>query len=1164
MSALAIRYHLLLVPPTVVFKARVNQATFTNAAAQITFDGVTVGAYTDIQPEMLVLIGTTDGADDLGRVRVRKAATSSVLYVGWASRGTGEGEAYWQDDAYITVLDLTKPWTKNPRITSAGVNYTDFDRDFATYGALPPVIVLGCGTAVQQPLDSVTDEATFTFDASGSYATDAQAGVISAWSWVLPAAATLTAGAIDSDTVTFTAPVGAYWVSVTGTDDNATATTRQVLCVAGEPTGTLTTFDQVEITRRAEGQTLRVRVSESIPAATYPKGCLAVLWITQTADGVAVTPSGLSGHEHLMFVGWHYQHDMNGRAGDTGFIDDTVLEFRDLGGWMQVLPGYPMVVQRKSAPTQWTEMRAADIDRYFIRLLAEYSNMLRLSDFAWSGLGDTYPFPALQSDGQTLYEQVNGRAGAIVHLLTCDQWGRLAVYPNPMLIDPAGGTATPITRTATVQKAFTDADYTDLTYTEQPFPRLNWIRASGIVAAALGINQISKVQTVWCTAPGRAPSQGTATLQVGEQLVTGQDELNARIGHQLVMENRPILWVEWTHTSPDHFAIQPATMEWVTLVTSAATAGARGRVFSDRLLPIELTISHDGATGAQTVRTRAQPETSGTPAQTYVPPADDPTPDEPVIPPIEEPGTDYDLGPGLQQVFLIHASGELSLTSDFQTPGASGGPTYTVVDLSLVGTVLDAVTDPYSPLYVGTGTTVNAWIVTTERIYRVTDVAAISSRVVTSQHTFAAASDYRTIQTERGVQNWVMVASYYIGAGQKTAYTTNGGTTWTEVLVSSATLGTGSTYQPPAGIDIAFTGESIWQSDLNYTVAPIQVTVIANGLGIRLDWTCPAGSFKNQSSRWPLTHNGMNISSLKIQTQEVSGFGIPTEPWYTYWFHPGDYSPDLNMVGYFQQHATPTPIAGGYELAYGWGSNRQCNSFGGLYRATPQSAFPGGHFVWDMIITEINGTSTLVASAPVAATPTLYVSGHTPGLAYVGAVTGAAGDLYRTRDYGATWSAPSMPAHDFATSLGLAFHSPWHDNPDDLHLWSGQYDAGVYASYRANGATLTDVSPAVGVGPAGPKAWATSALNRQVVVLMAHNGSEVTGYRSDDGGTTWTTIQATTGRINAYVGAALADDAGTLYVWGPRGVGYSSNAGLVIDDRIGSGSASEVVCIGGW
>src|SRR5690606_22965419 len=94
---------LFLLSPDTVFAAQVAQAAFSYPLAQVAYDGVTTGAYTDIRDGMTVLFGTSAGADDLGRSRIRKTPTSGVLYIGRSSRGTRDGEVDLQDDAYITV-----------------------------------------------------------------------------------------------------------------------------------------------------------------------------------------------------------------------------------------------------------------------------------------------------------------------------------------------------------------------------------------------------------------------------------------------------------------------------------------------------------------------------------------------------------------------------------------------------------------------------------------------------------------------------------------------------------------------------------------------------------------------------------------------------------------------------------------------------------------------------------------------------------------------------------------------------------------------------------------------------------------------------------------------------------------------------------------------------
>lgn len=1173
MSAVAIAYKLLLVPPTTIFAARVNQETFSNDAAQVAFDGVTTGAYTDIMPEMMILFGTTAGADDLGRARVRKAATSSVLYFGWASRALGEGEVYLIDDAYITVLDLYKPWTKNPRITPAGVSYTDYDRSFGTYGDLPPVILLECGPATQQPLDSETNKATFSFDASNSYVTDAHASAISTWAWTLPGGASLTGGATDSDTVTFTLPESAAWCSVVATDDNGTSATRRILCIAGEPSGTLSQFDQIELIRRPEGQTLRARISESIPESTYPNGCMVVMWKRQTADGVATTPSGLTGHEHVCFVGWHYQDDTEGRADENGFLDDTVIDCRDVGGWLQVLPGYPIIIERRNTPGTWTEMYHLHMDRYYMRLLAEYCNVLLFTDFSWSGLGETYyPIPALRSEGTTLYEQIDTRAQAIAHKLTCDQWGRLAIKPDPQLLDDEGGTATPITRTATVQKAVTEAVWSDIQLSALPFPRVNWSRENAIVAEALNVSQIARIKTVFCTAPGNAPGQGVSSSTSGEQLVTDQDEINARAGHRYAARhNNPLPSIEVTLATPDDFAIQPAYMEWITFTNSATSTGQRGRTYSaTRFLPIEVTINHEAELGSQTVVIRAEKEVVGYPAKTYIPPKDDSNPPEPDLPPEDWEPIDIDilnLREGLQKIFLIHENGEVSITSDYQTPSTAGGPSYTVVDLSLDGTALDAAGDPYSPRFLGTGGGVNCWIITTTKIYYVEDICdADSSRTVNLQHTFASETAYRTFGGERGIQNWMIVSSYYESGGTKACYTTDG-SSWTEVTVTANTLGATNVTQDWTGIDWSHFWDITQELPawMEYGVAQGNFWVVGEGL---MAYPNDISGLYQLELGLPLDYGGGTATHIYMLIQVVSNFDYATQS------RIATNQSTLITIG--DPGWDDTDPSGGGQITVEKTTVSEPLSIpsDGKIRYHLEGHNPGG--TWDdtyanaghILAVAIGGTGTDPFDDPgtpaFMPTPTIHVSGKVAGLAYIGAINGGVGDLYASTDYGATWALSSLLGHDYDLSLGGTFMFPWHNNNSDLRYYWGSFDGLGYSAYTSLGVDNVDITPSSGFGPADPKCWGSCAQNWLIMSLQAYNGTSVIGFRSVNGGASWSTILPITTRANAYTGVAIGDDPDVMWFWGPAGTAYSDTGGTIIDDRKGDCSTSEVILLGGW
>ena len=117
--------------PTVVFRAQINDPThlLTPAFTALPYDNVSVGAYTDVEAEMLVLIGSTAGADDLGRTRTRPVypsktvATGAALYIGRSSRGTNDGEIIPTDNAYITVLDCRAIFA-TPRTAWAPVGRT--------------------------------------------------------------------------------------------------------------------------------------------------------------------------------------------------------------------------------------------------------------------------------------------------------------------------------------------------------------------------------------------------------------------------------------------------------------------------------------------------------------------------------------------------------------------------------------------------------------------------------------------------------------------------------------------------------------------------------------------------------------------------------------------------------------------------------------------------------------------------------------------------------------------------------------------------------------------------------------------------------------------------------------------------------------------------------
>lgn len=121
----------------------------------------------------------------------------------------------------------------------------------------------------------------------------------------------------------------------------------------------------------------------------------------------------------------------------------------------------------------------------------------------------------------------------------------------------------------------------------------------------------------------------------------------------------------------------------------------------------------------------------------------------------------------------------------------SAYPNWTNVDLTALANwsgdlTCDFVVDAFSPKYLGTGTTVNGWIVTAETpnaaILRITDI--FGSPALTNQKSITVGSGYGAqMQFERGAQGWGIVVSSG-GYGTIVYYTTDG-TNWTEVTIDA-------------------------------------------------------------------------------------------------------------------------------------------------------------------------------------------------------------------------------------------------------------------------------------------------------------------------------------------------------------------------------------------
>lgn len=767
---------LFLLEPTVVFSAQVNQAEFTYPIWQVTWDGTISGAYTNVKANMTVLFGTSAGADDLGRQRTISTATSSLLYFGRSSKGTKDGEVNLSDNVYITVLDDYRVWAKVPYIDSSGTIAKD---GIFTYGDqnenIPPKANGGVGFA--DTIDPVSSKITVAFDSDESYGL---VNSISTIAWDVDDG-TITVGTAASAAITATFPAGFRWVRLTVTDTQAVSHTTVIPVYARDPAAdtTISAFEIERHTIRKDGQELSLKILSDIDEGTYPDGTLVMLW-----EGDSL---GSSERSHMRFIGWHHTDPAQISAGKTGILQDTTFDCLDVAGKLKTLPGFPISIEGNASPSSWLEMADPNMDRYIDHILRWHSTAFEVAHFTLSGTGSSYPFVILGSDAGSIWEQAARRAQSLVpdYVLTCNTKGQLAINPDPIIQATAD-------RTATVQAALTESDWSNIRYTHQRPARVHWLRSEAVLASA------STIAAMFCVAPDNTPGQGTAEQTHGEQLAINQSDLNTAEGNRYARLNAENTFFSITLAEGSDQSIEPSAMTWVTMVISAATAAQRGLTLSTaRGLVHEINISyrHERTGLTKTVVLTWEQETSGLPATTHIPPTTNINID---YEPLPNSGYDSDPAPvtagdGFGTVYVMDDNA-LYRTRDF----SATSPTWTDISGAASGDEFhDWILDPFRP-------TTTGYLLTDGGVYKFTDLDQVTPTV---NQVLTAAAFLTATSSAGGFYAWKIIGSinqdgYFAfvattedgGSGDPhdstelwCVYTSNSGSTWSYVLIFSGT-----------------------------------------------------------------------------------------------------------------------------------------------------------------------------------------------------------------------------------------------------------------------------------------------------------------------------------------------------------------------------------------
>lgn len=760
-----------------------------SVSATPTFPTLTVaytvvsGSHSNVKLDQLVVFYNSAGRRK-GSLRVAHGTITNVsLPIEEVAAGTvfiQSGDSFIVFDAYelrSELVSATSALLKDSRIALSD-------------NTSNPPPTANCGGLWAGFVDAGQSYATVTFDTSISFTVDPDSSNTKTYLWSV-GDGTITVGSASTASITATFPVGFRHITLVVTDsgNSKTQTRRIPVWVHNQ-----TTYKplSVIVSTLSSSPDRGWNASFELPVGTessldnLPDGSLFVLWEVETFNGaIASYGSNIANRSHIKAVLYLVR--------DTIHIDpdDNTVSFDAISplAILEMVPGLPQLLVRNASPSKWSDVKGLTINRVLHYLAYWHSSLFTYFDFRWID-GTDLAYSRISVEGDSIAAQLRDIANSLCVQVTCDHLGAIRLVRNPDYLSDTDRDA------LTVAYEFTTADMMEADWTREHRGSMKTVRGEATTAGTT----TSAQRPVFSNAPGNAPSwMGTGSDTLAKQIVSDQAEINTRTGMHFArlngLFNGDFVPKGFRLRLPDSYSVFEPSYRELIKITLPASSNRRGVSFSTdtRWTVEQVDVTYDAERGTKDVTLTLDHETIGVDGTPYTPPQESQN-GLPAYPPLENqfPGLITDttlvgLVGGASTIAAFCSDNKRYMTTNFENPSTSGGPTWSNVDLTVLtgwpgGTLLQFEVDAYSPKNLGTGTTVNGWICTTTHVMRITDI--FGTPALTGIVALTGTSTLRSMRFERGVQNWGVIVSWVGATGIYGAYTTNG-LTWTEAQITA-------------------------------------------------------------------------------------------------------------------------------------------------------------------------------------------------------------------------------------------------------------------------------------------------------------------------------------------------------------------------------------------
>jgi hypothetical protein len=512
------KLYLSIFQPQAVFKARINDASIARGARTITYNTVSLGSFTAIRAGATMWVGTSNGGNELGKIRVRSATASEIVV-------SENSDIDWTNLAYLTVFFYFELWPVFPRIIQDPSNvenvifYKDYDIPYTNQNSILGTFI-NMGPNRAATLDPASGQTQLYWTSTGTYNL---LGNTLNYNWQFEGGTPSSSSSANPGYVTYNTP-GNYITSLSVSGSNgAVDVSYRTVRIHNQANPPVQKWQLISLngSRDEGGYTASFKVFENIPIQEHAVVVIyAENWYGSTKQSLGGNyPNGSdifwTGYVDKDSINYDYQHS------------EMTFSAHSVTGMMKESSGFSVSVESKATPSKWYELLDMDCRRAIYHYLRWHTTALNIADFQF--VGDDRKIQFFDADRESMYDAIDNLMrgtlwGKVVSDRQSKAWMEVSAeaYETPTTDFPA-------VMTVTKRDWMNEPSIEERLSEEIAFIEMGGIAYSGTVTGTFS--------ALLASAPGNAPGfHGGQETYEGLALL-GQTQLNHLVGNVLANMN---------------------------------------------------------------------------------------------------------------------------------------------------------------------------------------------------------------------------------------------------------------------------------------------------------------------------------------------------------------------------------------------------------------------------------------------------------------------------------------------------------------------------------------------------------------------------------------------------------------------------------------------------